>query len=156
MASKQIKTLVGRVVEAWNTGEVSAIDEVFAPSYVLHPLWPNVVPFGPQSLSDREQIKHAIHGFRGEFPDLQAGREILEAENKVITRWTFQGTTKAGKPVSWTSIIISRVAGKGGGRLDPLGSIGLLAAAGDRPGNPGPHGEVWRLGLILSGRGQSL
>ena len=110
--SSRAQQLPQRVAQAWNEGKVEIVDEVFAPNYASHPLWPNPVPFGPTDASDRDQIKHSIKAFREQFPDLDVTLdETLEAGDKVVTRWTFRGTERNGKKVSWTSIVISRLAG---------------------------------------------
>lgn len=73
--------------EAWNQGNLDVIDEVCTEDFVSHdPL------MGDQ---DREGVKQTIKTYREAFPDLELTiDEIFAAGDKVVTRWTAQGTFK--------------------------------------------------------------
>jgi steroid delta-isomerase-like uncharacterized protein len=73
------------IEEAFNKGNLDAIDEVCSDDFVSHdPLT------GDQ---DRDGVKQSIAGYREAFPDLQFTiDEIFAAGDKVVTRWTAQGT----------------------------------------------------------------
>jgi steroid delta-isomerase-like uncharacterized protein len=122
--------------EIWNTGNVDAADELFSPDYVNHdPTIPEVPP-GP------EGVKQLARMYRRAFPDLRFTiDEMLATGDKVITRWTGQGTHRGplrglpptGRRVRVTGISIHRIAG---GRIvetwlnwDTLGLMEQLGAS---------------------------
>src|SRR5436190_18913356 len=73
------------VAEVLNNGNLSAIDEIMAPTYVGH------VPGFPPS--DREGDKQLIAMFRTAFPDLRFSVEDQIAEaDKVVHRLAAEGT----------------------------------------------------------------
>ncbi len=111
------KALARTSFEAFNQRDLSAADEIFAPSYVLHnPLAPLDLPRGPDGV--RQQ--HA--GYLAAFPDAQIAVEDLIAEgNRVAVRATVRGTHQGtflgvaptGRQVTLEAITIYRVeAGK--------------------------------------------
>jgi steroid delta-isomerase-like uncharacterized protein len=71
--------------EAWNKGNLEVIDEICAEGFVGHdPLMGD---------ADRETAKQRIAAYREAFPDLQISvEEIFAAGDRVVTRWTAQGT----------------------------------------------------------------
>ena len=71
--------------EPWNQGSLEVIDEICAEDFVGHdPIMGD---------ADRETIKQRIAGYREAFPDLQfTVDEIFAAGDRVVTRWTAQGT----------------------------------------------------------------
>ena len=87
MSTEENKALALRWLdEVWNKGELSLIDELIAPDYVLHdPSRPGV--------TGRAGIKESIIMFRGAFPDLSFTVEDQVAEtDKIVTRYSVQGT----------------------------------------------------------------
>lgn len=122
--------------EIWNTGRLEAADELFSPDYVNHDPTSPEVPPGP------EGVKQLARMYRRAFPDLKFTiDEMLAAADKVITRWTGQGThggalrglPPTGRQARVTGISIHRVAG---GRIvetwmawDALGLMEQLGAA---------------------------
>ena len=87
MSTEENKALAQRWLdEVWNKGDLSLIDELIAPDYVLHdPTRPGV--------RGRLGIKESIIMFRGAFPDLSFTIEDQVAEtDKIVTRYTVQGT----------------------------------------------------------------
>lgn len=138
MSSEENKTLGRRIVEAINSGNLTTIDEVFAPSYV------DRTPF-PGSTPDREGYKQSLTAFRAAFPDFRytIDDEIV-AGDKLVHRLTgrgtqkgeFQGVPATGKQATWSEIHIGRVVNgkvvEHWGLLDQLGmmqQLGLAPAA---------------------------
>ena len=96
------------MAEAWNTGNVDALDEVYAPDYVTHnPPFPDI--------EGREAYKKHIRDTRATFPDVQL--TILEAildGNIGATTWTWRGTHKeTGKQVTMTGCVIAHLGADG-------------------------------------------
>jgi steroid delta-isomerase-like uncharacterized protein len=73
------------VEEGFNEGRLEVLDEVCAEGFVSHD------PIAGDQ--DVEGVKGAFAGYRGAFPDLSFTiDEIFAADDKVVTRWTAQGT----------------------------------------------------------------
>jgi len=87
MSTEDSKALAQRwLEEVWNKGDLSLIDELIAPNYILHD------PTRP-GLRGRAGIKESIAMFRTAFPDLHFTIEDQVAEReKIVTRYTVQGT----------------------------------------------------------------
>ena len=113
MSIEQNKVLVRRCIEeVFNKGDVTAIDEFFAPNFIP-PLQPGVT-------RDREGYKQFVAAFFVGFPDLHVTVEDMIAEgDKVVFRATNNGTHKGefigiaptGKQATWTEIGIWRIEG---------------------------------------------
>ena len=73
------------IEEAFGEGRLEVLDEVSAEGFVSHdPV------MGDQNLGG---VKRTIEAYRGAFPDLSFTiDEIFAADDKVVTRWTGQGT----------------------------------------------------------------
>ena len=109
MSIEANKAVVRRMVEeAWNKGDLAALDEICAPDYVLE---------GQQGVAD---LQAGIAATRAGFPDWQTTIDDMLAEgDKVAFRWTMRGTHQGefggiaptGKPVKVTGITIVRFAG---------------------------------------------
>lgn len=112
MSPEENKTLGRRIIDAVNTGNLTAIDDVFAPGYVeRNP--------APGTTSDLEGFKRNLTKFRAAFPDF---RYTIEDEivvgDKLVHRLTARGTQKGeymgvpatGKQASWSEIHIGRIA----------------------------------------------
>ena len=146
MSTDSNKALVRRLTnEVQNRGNIAAVDEIAAPTFVNHSAPPGVP-------ADREGVKQLTLLFRTAFPN---GRMIIEdmiAEgDRVATRKTFRGTHQGafmglpptGKPVEIGLIDIVRVVD---GRVvehwnavDNLGllqQLGLLPPPGQATGQP--------------------
>jgi steroid delta-isomerase-like uncharacterized protein len=115
MSTEQNKALAHRLVEdLLNRGNMSVIDELFAPDFVEHEELPPEIPPG------REAPKMMFTMLRSAFPDFKATIENLIAEgDKVVlhTTWTgtqkgeFMGVPPTGKRISIDVIDIVRIAG---------------------------------------------
>ncbi len=117
MSIAENKALACRSFEAFNQRDLSAADEIYAPSYVLHsPIAPSDLPIGSEGV--RQQ--HA--DYLAAFPDAQITIEDLIADGdrvavRVTVRGTHQGTflgmAPTGRWVALEAITIYRVdAGK--------------------------------------------
>ena len=115
MSTEQNKALAHQLVEELlNRGNMSVIDELFAPDFVEHEELPPEIPPG------REAPKMMFTMLRSAFPDFKATIELLIAEgDKVVlhTTWTgtqkgeFMGVPPTGKRISIDVIDIVRIAG---------------------------------------------
>jgi len=87
MSAEDNKALARRWLdEVWNKGDLSLIDELIAPNYVLHD------PMRP-GLKGRTGIRESIASFRIAFPDLHFTiEEQITEGDLIVTRYTVQGT----------------------------------------------------------------
>jgi len=141
MSAEENKTIVRRSVdEFWNTGNLAAIGEIFATSYVGHD------PSGLHA-GDFETFKQSAMAIFTGFPDLHIAIEDMVAEeDKVVKRWTGRGTQKGefmgipptGNQITVTGIDIYRIAG---GKIEECWSnsdaLGMMQQLGVIP----PMGE---------------
>lgn len=81
------KAVVRQLIdEAWNKGNLSVIDELLSPDYVLH-------VEAPGARKDREGYKQAVSMYRSAMPDFQFTIDDMFAEgDKVVIRCTMTGT----------------------------------------------------------------
>lgn len=138
MSLEENKNVGRRIVDAINSGNLTQIDEVFAPGYVDRTPFPGTTP-------DREGLKQGLTKFRAAFPDF---RYTIEDEivtgDKLVHRLSgrgtqkgeFQGAPATGKQVTWSEIHIGRLANgkvvEHWGLEDQLGmmqQLGLVPAA---------------------------
>jgi steroid delta-isomerase-like uncharacterized protein len=133
MSTEQNKMNNRRVFEeAFNQGNLSAIDEICAPNYIYHD------PMGP--ILGPEGFKHFIMAYRTAFPDLHFTIEDEIAEgDRVVVRWRAHGTQlgelngipPTGQQSTVTGITIARAAANGKfeeawTNLDTLGMLQQL------------------------------
>jgi steroid delta-isomerase-like uncharacterized protein len=99
--------------EVLNAGRIELIDELIAPDYVSH--YPTGYDFG----GGPEDVKQIVSTVRSGFPNVHFQIEdLLAEEDRVVGRWTFQGTHRgdfmgiapSGKNVSVVGIAIYRIA----------------------------------------------
>ena len=136
MSTEQNKALFRRVMEeALNRGNISLVDELFAPDFVEHEELPPGIPAG------REAVKQLSTMFRSAFPDFKVTIDDIIAEgDKVVVRSTWSGTHKGafmgipptGKSVSFGVFDIARFAGgkvvEHWGQMDNMGMMQQLGA----------------------------
>ena len=106
------KNVVRRFYEALSTGDASGPNESVAIDYLNH----NAIPGQKPGL---EGFKETIASIRRAFPDLRFTIDDQVAEgDRVATRYTvygthrgeFMGVAATGKPVSWTALVLQRIA----------------------------------------------
>jgi len=134
------RVIVRRLHDAWNTGDLAAVDEIYAEDFVGH--------FPPSShLPDRRGREGAREGIRRAkiaFPDWHEAVEAMVTEgNLVATRYTSTGThlgefrglpglAPTGRKITVPEISIYRVAGGKVAEqwclLDELGRLQQLGA----------------------------
>jgi predicted ester cyclase len=112
MSPEENKALIRRVFnEALNTGNLSVIDELFAPTFVDNAT--------PEQVAGPIGVKDYFQAVRSGFPDMHVSIEDLIAEgDKVVVRTIWRGThsgayegiAPTGKPVARTMIQIFRIA----------------------------------------------
>jgi steroid delta-isomerase-like uncharacterized protein len=145
---QEIEATVQRYYDAYNAGNVDALDDVLAPDWVD-------LPPQPGSGTDIENFKAVLLGSRSAFPDLFfATQDFIVEGNQVAVRstatgtheGTFLGVAGTGKPIEFHTIDIHRVEA---GRIvethhveDLLGVLiqigGFSPAAGPAAGTPAP------------------
>jgi len=90
MSGTDNKKLVTRLYEeGWQRGDLGVIDEVFAPTHVLH--WNEMIPTDQRRTVG--EVKAIIQTYRNAFPDLKVEVNNLVSEGeKVAAQVTFIGT----------------------------------------------------------------
>jgi predicted ester cyclase len=112
MSEEDNRTIAERFGEdVWGSGDLDAMDEMFAPDYVDHGA-------PPGEASGREWHKGLVVMFRTAFPDLAISNEdVITSGDKVVLRWTGRGTHEGelmgiaptGKEVEFSGIEVLRV-----------------------------------------------
>jgi steroid delta-isomerase-like uncharacterized protein len=134
--SEENKAIVRRLVEAFNEGNIDAVDELVTDSYVRHD------PNSPE-VRGPEQEKQLIAMYRSAFPDLYVTIEDMVAEgDKVVIRVAIHATHKGellgipptDKQLTFTSTEICRLAE---GRIDEqwvnFDALGMMQQLGAIP-----------------------
>ena len=91
--SEELKASVRQLVdEAWNKGNLDALDEAYAADFVQHPPpFPDIVGL--------EAFKQSIANTRSVYSDIQLTiDEIIIEGDTIATRWTWQGTHTGQSP----------------------------------------------------------
>jgi steroid delta-isomerase-like uncharacterized protein len=112
MGAEENKAVARRILEeVWSKGNLAAIDELYAPTYVDHD------PANP-GVQGHDGVRQLVTTYRRAFPDLQFTVEEQIAEgDMVVTRWTARGTYRgelqgrpaAGKQITVPGIGIARI-----------------------------------------------
>jgi steroid delta-isomerase-like uncharacterized protein len=112
---EQNKATIEQTVRIWNTGDLALADQTYTADFVNHdPNRPNV--------TDMDSLMGVITEIRTAMPDFKVTLEDIIAEgDKVVTRWTSQGTHEGiyvgipptGKKASWTGVTIARCESSG-------------------------------------------
>lgn len=131
------KDLSRRFTALFNNDDLTRIEEVLSPGFVLH-------GGSAGEIVGLEQMRAFIGAYRTAFPDARSTVEDQIAEgDKVVTRWFARGThaggfyglMPTGKPFAISGITIERVAG---GKLAEVwvnrDDLGLLRQLGAVPG----------------------
>ena len=94
-SEKAMKALGDRDLEIWNKGNLSLIDELYAPGYVLH----NVDQLLDVEVKGAAAMKQYVTSMRTSFPDLHVRRdELIIKGDRIIVRWTATGTNTGPLP----------------------------------------------------------
>ena len=137
--SEENKAVARGVFEAWNRGDLDALDDPVARDVVDHD------PQDPHAGEGLEGLKKTITMYREAFPDVNFTVEEQVAEGDLVaTRWTATGTHEGelmgmqptGKQATVTGMAIDRIEGgkivEAWGNWDTLGllqQIGAIPAA---------------------------
>jgi steroid delta-isomerase-like uncharacterized protein len=106
--SEELKAIGRQLVEVWNTGNLSIVDEIFANDFVNHD------PTRPE-VTDIESYKKYITETRSGMPDFKVVDEDMIAEgDKLVSCYTVSGTFQndffgipaTGKKATWTGVNI--------------------------------------------------
>ena len=126
--------------EVFSEGKLDLVDELFATDYVGHPSGNEETTRGP------EGVKEYVAALRGAVSDLTVTIEDQIAEDdKVVTRWTAQGThdgqlmgiAPTGRGAAVTGITIQRVTeGRVVEGWTNWDLMGMLQQLGVAPGPP--------------------
>jgi steroid delta-isomerase-like uncharacterized protein len=152
VSAEENKALVRRSFEeVFNQGNLDAVEEIFAPDYVLHD------PTSPEEIRGTEGMRQYVSMYRTAFPDLQQTIEEQIAEGeKVATRLTGRGTHQGeligipptGNQVEAPGIVINRISGgkiaESWANYDALGmmqQIGAVPAPGEQPSSTPSAGQ---------------
>jgi steroid delta-isomerase-like uncharacterized protein len=146
MMSEENKEKTRRFLqEAFNEGNLSVVDEIYASDYVLHD------PAVPDEIRGPEGVKGFVQMYRSAFPDTHITVEDQIAEgDDVVTRWTGRGTHQGelfGIPPSGNQIEISGITidrfsgGKGVESWTNYDNLGLMQQIGAIP-EPGQEEEA--------------
>jgi steroid delta-isomerase-like uncharacterized protein len=94
MSADAIKKTYSRSLEIWNTGNLTVIDELYAPGYIRHKMsMPDIK--GPEGL------KQFVSGLRTSYPDFQVtAEESLVEGSTVVLRGLWQGTQTGPSPTT--------------------------------------------------------
>ena len=124
MSTEDNKAIARRLYEeALNTGDLAVVDELVAPTIVLHYDYPADIAGPAENQLGLEAIKHFVSHLRTTFPDYHFTVELQVAEGDlVVTRGTARGTHQGeywdrtfqdipptAKQVSWTETAIDRI-----------------------------------------------
>ena len=139
MSTEQDKSIVRRwIEEGWNKGDLTVIDQVYAPDYVQHEP-------APETVNSSAALKQYVGAFLTAFPDLNLSIEDLLADgDKVVWRFKssghqngpFMGMPATGKTGNVTGIVIFRLENsrivEGWVNIDVLGllqQVGIIPMA---------------------------
>lgn len=93
MPNKPKQQAIAKYLEAWNTGNLDALDEVFSPDVIFHaPPYPDM---------DLAGVKQYIAGMRAGYPDIRVwDEETLFDGDKTSCRYALQGTFTGHTPMA--------------------------------------------------------
>jgi steroid delta-isomerase-like uncharacterized protein len=138
MSAEENKAHIREWVEtAWNRGDLTLANDLYAADYVYHD------PASPMEVRGPEGIKGLVTMYRAALPDIHFAIEDMISEgDKVVWRWTarathsgtLMGIPATGKQVTVTGIVISRfVGGKWTEDYNNWDTLGLLQQLGVIP-----------------------
>jgi steroid delta-isomerase-like uncharacterized protein len=143
MPTEENKRIMRRALDIWNSGDLSALDDIIAPGIVMHLR-------GRADVTGLEAYRSYNVTLREAIPDQQWVLEDLLAEgDKAVLVWTLRGTHQGqlsgvaptGRQVAVTGISVYRIAD---GKLAEIwvqsDTLGLLQQIGAIP-TAGPAGR---------------
>jgi predicted SnoaL-like aldol condensation-catalyzing enzyme len=96
--------LMERVVEIFNTGDLSDVDAIFSPKYIDHQKPPDL------NLSGPEEFKQIVTIARTSMPSLNVIiKEMSVEDDKVTARLQWSSTDTLGKKISRETVDILRI-----------------------------------------------
>jgi predicted ester cyclase len=130
----QVTEFERRWVEGLNRGDVSVADATFTPACVIH------ITGSPDPNLPVEGFKQMVAGLLAAFPDLHFTIEDqVVADDKVVTRWTAEGTNTGplgkvpptGRRMRIDGLILDRVEhGRVAERWEHWDQMGMLGQLG--------------------------
>lgn len=122
--------------EELNQGDLSVVDEIFAPNYIRHVT-------GMPDIVGREAEKQFTSALRAAFPNIHFTVEDRAVDgNKLVVRWKAEGTHQGeylgipatGKPVNVGGMVIHRIEnGQFQESWDMVDNLGMLQQLGVVP-----------------------
>jgi steroid delta-isomerase-like uncharacterized protein len=129
MSPAAIEQAARRGFDAFNKGEMEAIDEACAPDVVNHD------PADPEDVRGTAALKERVKGYRTAMSDLEVTiDELIVADDKVVTRWRARGTNDGellGMPATGRKMEIT------GMTIDHFDADGRIAESWDQWDNAG-------------------
>jgi steroid delta-isomerase-like uncharacterized protein len=116
MSIEETKALVRRAIDLINEGNLDALDDCFAASFVDHPLYPALM--SPGYAPGLALFKQALAGFRTVLPDMRwTVDHLLAEEDRVLVVYTLTGTHQGtffnvpptGKQITYVSVSLFRI-----------------------------------------------
>lgn len=95
MSAEQLKAAIREIIdEAWNRGNLEVMDRHYAPGYVRHkPPFPDIKGVA--------EARKFVADSRASYPDQHVTiHEMIAEGNKVVSRWTFEGTQIGESPTT--------------------------------------------------------
>jgi steroid delta-isomerase-like uncharacterized protein len=89
--SEKNKSLVKQIVEIFNTGDLSAVDEIFSPDFVLHN------PAYPEEVRGPAGVKRYVETVRAAFPDIEIKIIDMVAEGEKVAKHFKMSGTQQGE-----------------------------------------------------------
>ena len=84
--SQELKPIIDKYAELWNTGNVSELDAIMDPDFIYHS---DKLP----AVNGIDGIKKVKTSFRTAYPDLKlVVEDDLFSENEAVGRWKITGT----------------------------------------------------------------
>src|SRR5262249_31648762 len=97
-----MKELLQKIVEIFNTGELSEVDAIFSPNYIDHQKPPHIKVDGP------EEFRLIVKGARRSEPFNVTIQDVIEGENKIAARLHWFGNDR-GNEIDRETIEILRI-----------------------------------------------